>query len=157
KEEPHEQDSQSEFGKPFENLPPDRYLRLRKGKVTASTLGANLGDPRIRVQTRTKLYVIAPSAEIAEDRFSSRHAAAFITIFHRFPPINLISGSRSSPTGRSQTEAKRPSRRTASKLVNQKIFRVFGATALRIESTRRSDGAITSTRKGRRKGSPGAA
>ena len=103
-----EKQSTKDPNQPSQCLPPEGHLWLGSGEIPAAALGTYLGDPGIRMSARTESYVIAPSAEIAEERFSGSHASAFVAIFHRFESA-LTNGCRASSFGRSQTEENRPS------------------------------------------------
>src|SRR4051794_6914463 len=95
------------------------------------------------MQPGAKLHVVAPTAEIAEDWFSSREPPTLVAILH---VVSLIRGIGSSPTGRNQWALKKPEARIGSKVENQKILSVRAAATFRIECMRRSAFATTSTR-----------
>jgi hypothetical protein len=55
---------------------------LRNRKVAASTAGARLGKPRVDVQFRANLHVVAMSARIAKQRLSTGRMPAFVAKLH---------------------------------------------------------------------------
>jgi hypothetical protein len=64
------------------HLPDGRDLGLRDGEISAPTLGACFGNPRVYMEFRAELHVIAPPAGIAEQRFSSRGMATRVAKLH---------------------------------------------------------------------------
>src|SRR5437764_3545870 len=93
--------------------------------------------------TGAKPDVVGLAAVVTVGWNSRCHSSAAKTKLHR-----LLSKSESfrPPSGRNQTADQKPSRLICSKVVNQKIFWVCFRTVLRIDSARRSEEAITSTR-----------
>ena len=77
----------------------------------------------------TELLVIAPAAVIAEERISGSDVVAVKTVLHR----TSMSGTRGPSFGRCQTGDQKPSRFTASKVLNQKILIFQGIILFRLK------------------------
>lgn len=58
----HDEDSDKCPEEPFEELPKDRYLGLRRGELATAAPGTHFSAPGVRVKTRTEFFVITPSA-----------------------------------------------------------------------------------------------
>jgi len=74
------------------------------------------------MELRAKLYVIASSAGIAKQRFSSGPVSTCIAILHQIESGIGKNNWSSSPSGRSQIAANGPWDRKESIVVNQKTF-----------------------------------
>ena len=64
------------------NSEEERNLGLRNGEVPASATGARLGVPRIHMEFRTELHVVALAAEIAKQRFPASYMSACVAVPH---------------------------------------------------------------------------
>src|SRR6266436_943564 len=80
--EQYQQRSHDNAQKEAQDLPPHRYFGLRRGKITAATLGAHLRDAGIRVQPGAELHVVAPAAVVAEQWLADRHVPALVAVLH---------------------------------------------------------------------------
>jgi hypothetical protein len=67
---------------PEHELGTDSRLRSRDAQVTGTTLGADLGNPRIHVSAWAEFDVVAPAAKVAVERFADGDSLTVRAVTH---------------------------------------------------------------------------